>query len=197
MWFQFVRPMSTGFLNRFSSQGFFLRLASGRVLLALCDGLLVVLFVWPCLAAKGFCALFVLPRLLALRRAFRLAASCCCGLCFSSRCPCALRRASCCGPRFSSCCVLLPPHALRRASSSGSSTGCVVGFLFVFRGVDDSILRHALGWGVSHGVDGARQWQQKKTKSDSKGDRRMETLLFTCWGRSLLRRYSKKEGFTL
>ena len=134
--------MSTGFLNRFSSQGFFLRLASGRVLLRF---------------ATGFFLCFSSGRVL-LRFATGFF------LCFSSCCV-LLRFATGLFLCFSSCRVLLrfATGILQR-----SSTGCVVGFLFVFRGVDDSILRHALGWGVSHGVDGARQWQQKKTKSDSK-----------------------------
>ena len=48
------------------------------------------------------------------------------------------------------------------------STRRIACFLFVFRGVVDPIPDHALGWSASHGVDGPRQWQQEKTKNDSK-----------------------------
>ena len=108
LWFELGRPMSTGFLNLFSSEGFFLRFASGGVLL--------------CFSASFF--LSFSPRSFLLR--------------------------------FATC------------SLQSFSTRSIAGFLFVFRGGADPVPHHALGWGVSHGVDGPRQWKQKETDGDSK-----------------------------
>ena len=41
-------------------------------------------------------------------------------------------------------------------------------FVFVFGSASGTTLHHELGWGVRHGVDGPRQWEQQEAESDSK-----------------------------
>ena len=134
--------MSTGFLNRFSTDCFCLCFTSNGVLL--------------CFAASFFLCFSSGGVLLCFSASFFL--------CFSSGGVLLCFSASfflC----FSSGGVLLRFAA---CSLQSSSTSGIVGFLFVFRGVVDPTPNQALGWSMSHGVDGPRQWQQEETKSDSK-----------------------------